>query len=158
MSKEGRTLLLSQKRVSFPYFTSRLSTKVKLRRKEHARRLCCGCGRCALVTSFPGVRVWSHAFDSVALRAVWCCVCYFVSAAPVRVGCFLSLLAAWGLVCVLPFLRCWSALVGRLSVLECAFWGFLLSFVLLHLFPLLRLFVTQSEKGMNAITRHAASP
>ena len=36
---------------------------------------------------------------------------------------------------------CWSALVGRLSVLECAFWGFLLLFALLHLFPLLRLFL-----------------
>ena len=34
------------------------------------------------------------------------------------------------------------ALVGRLSVLECAFWGFLLLFALLYLFPLLRLFVT----------------
>ena len=33
--------------------------------------------------------------------------------------------------------------MGRLSVLECAFWGFLLSFALLHLFPLLRLFVTR---------------
>ena len=31
---------------------------------------------------------------------------------------------------------------GWLSVLECAFWGFLLLFALLHLFPLLRLFVT----------------
>ena len=34
-----------------------------------------------------------------------------------HVGCFFSLLAAWGLVCVLLFLRCWSALVGRLCVL-----------------------------------------
>ena len=32
--------------------------------------------------------------------------------------------------------------VGRLSVLECAFWGFLLLSALLHLFPLLGLFVT----------------
>ena len=108
-----------------------------------ARRLCCGCGRCALVAYFPGVRVWSHAFASVALRAVWCCVCRFVSAAPARLGCFLSLLAAWGLVCVLLFLRCWSALVGRLSVSDCAFWGFLLSFALLHLLSLLRHFVTR---------------
>ena len=38
---------------------------------------------------------------------------------------------------------CWYGLAGRLYVLECAFWGFLLLFVLLHLFPLLRLFVTQ---------------
>ena len=37
---------------------------------------------------------------------------------------------------MLPFLCCWSALVDRLSVLECAFWGFLLLFALLHLFPL----------------------
>ena len=36
-------------------------------------------------------------------------VCWFVSAAPVRVGFFLPLPAAWGLVRVLPFLCCWSA-------------------------------------------------
>ena len=35
--------------------------------------------------------------------------------------------------------------MGRLSVLECAFWGFLPLFALLHLFPLLRLFVTYSS-------------
>ena len=114
-----------------------------------ARRTCCVCRRCALVVSFLDVRLWSHAFDSVAIRAAWCCVCCFVSAAPVRVGCFLSLLAAWGLVCVLQFLCCWSALVGRMSVLECAFWGFLLSFALLHLFPLLHLFVTLCYNGGN---------
>ena len=45
------------------------------------------------------------------------------------------------------FSHCWSALVGRLSVLECALWGFLLLFVLLNLFPLLRLFVT-NHSGM----------
>ena len=50
--------------------------------------------------------------------------------------------AVWGLVRVLPVLCCWSALVGRLSVLECAFGGFLLLFALLHLFLLLRLFET----------------
>ena len=66
----------------------------------------------------------------------------FFSAAPVRVGWFLPSPAAAGLVCVLPFLCCWSALAGWLSVLECAFWGFLLLFALLHLFPLMRLFVT----------------
>ena len=60
------------------------------------------------------------------------------------VGCFLSSPAVWGLVRVLPFLCCWSALEGRISILECAFWGFLLLFALLHLFPLLRLFVTRS--------------
>ena len=49
---------------------------------------------------------------------------------------------AWGLVRVLPSLCCWCALVGWLSALECAFWDFLLLFALLHLFPLLRLFVT----------------
>ena len=59
-----------------------------------------------------------------------------------RIGCFVPLLAALGLVRVLPFLCCWSALAGRLSVLECALWGFLLFPALLHPFPLLRLFVT----------------
>ena len=53
-----------------------------------------------------------------------------------------SWLAAWGVVCVLLFLHRWSALVGWLSVLECAFWGFLPMFTLLHLFPLSRLSVT----------------
>ena len=57
------------------------------------------------------------------------------------VSCRCWLLGA--LFCVLLFLRCWFALVGRLSVLECAFEGFLLLFVLLHIFPLLRLVVTQ---------------
>ena len=41
-----------------------------------------------------------------------------------------------------PVLALLVALMGRLSVLKCAFWGFLLSFALLHLFPPLRLFVT----------------
>ena len=82
-------------------------------------------------------------FQLVALRAVGCRVCCFVSAAPVRVGCSLSLPVVWDLFRVLSFLCCWVALVGRLSVLGCAFWGFLLLFALLHLFPLLRLFVTQ---------------
>ena len=35
-----------------------------------AGRLCCGCGRCGLVASIPGVREWSHAFALIALRAV----------------------------------------------------------------------------------------
>ena len=74
-----------------------------------------------------------------------------------RVGCFLSLLAAWGLGRVLLFLRCWSTLVGRLSVLECTFWGFPLLFVLLHQFPQLRLFVTRDmvsgEKGQQLRSR-----
>ena len=39
-------------------------------------------------------------------------------------------------------LCCWSVFVGRLSVLECAFWGVPLLFALLHLFPPLRPFVT----------------
>ena len=39
------------------------------------------------------------------------------------------------------------ALVGWLSVLECAFWGFLPLFALLHLFPLFRLFVTSFAEG-----------
>ena len=42
-------------------------------------------------------------------------------------------------------LCCWSALVGRLSGLECAFWGFPRLLALLHLFPLLRLFVTNAQ-------------
>ena len=69
-------------------------------------------------------------------------VCCSVPATSVRIRCLLSWLAAWGLVCVLLFLHCWSALVGWLSVLECAFWGFLPLFALLHLFPVFRLFVT----------------
>ena len=52
--------------------------------------------------------------------------------------CLVALRAPLCLVRVLPFLCCWSVLAGRLSVLECAFWGFLL----LHRFPLLRLLVT----------------
>ena len=55
----------------------------------------------------------------------------------------------WGLVCVLLFLHRWSALVGWLSVLECASWGFLPLFALLHLFPLYRLFVTASVSPGN---------
>ena len=50
-----------------------------------------------------------------------------------RIRCFLSWLAAWGLVCVLLFLHFLSTLVGWLCVLECAFWGFLPLFALLHL-------------------------
>ena len=69
----------------------------------------------------------------------------FVSAAPVRVGCFLPLPDALGLASVLPFHVFWSALVGRLSVLECAFWGVPLLLVLLHLFLPLRLFVTHPQ-------------
>ena len=91
---------------------------------------------------FPWCQGVVSCFYVVALRAVWCRECCFVSAAPVRVGCFSPLPAIWGLDRVLPFLCCWAALVGRLSVLECAFWGFLLLFALLHLFPLVRLFVT----------------
>ena len=41
-------------------------------------------------------------------------------------------------------------LVGRLSVLECSLWGFLLLFALVHLFPLLCLFVTQ-ELGRDVL-------
>ena len=65
-----------------------------------------------------------------------------VPAASVRIRCFLSWLAAWGLVCVLLFLHRLSVLMGWLSVLECAFRGFLPLFALLHLFTLFRLFVT----------------
>ena len=51
-------------------------------------------------------------------------------------------------------LCCWSALVGRLSVLDRTFWGFPLLFALLHLFPPLRLFVThlsQDDDCMSSI-------
>ena len=65
---------------------------------------------------FPWCQAVVSCFHLVALRAVGCHVCCFVSAAPVRVGCFLSSPAVWGLVNVLLFLCCWSALVGRLSV------------------------------------------
>ena len=40
------------------------------RRRGFARRLCCGCRRCALVACIPGVREWSRSFALVALRAV----------------------------------------------------------------------------------------
>ena len=45
-------------------------------------------------------------------------MCCSVPAASVRIRCFLSWLAAWGLVCVLLFLHCWSArgLAFRLGV------------------------------------------
>ena len=56
----------------------------------------------------------------------------------------------WGLVCVLLLLHRCSALVGWLSVLECAFWGFLPLFALLHLFPQFRLFVTVTSKQQEA--------
>ena len=46
--------------------------------------------------------------------------------------------------CVLLFLCCCSALVGWLSGLECAFRGYQLALALLHLFLLLRLFVSDS--------------
>ena len=42
----------------------------KRRNMGFARRLCCGCRRCALVACIPGVREWSRSFASVALRAV----------------------------------------------------------------------------------------
>ena len=96
---------------------------------------------------FPWCQAVVSCFKLVALRAVWCRVCCFVSADPVRVGCFLLSPAVWGLVRGLPFLCCWSALVGQLSVLQCAVWGVLLLFALLQLFPLLRLFVTKAVQG-----------
>ena len=105
---------------------------------------------------FPWCQGVVSCFCLVALRAVGCRVCCFVSNAPV--GCFLSLRAAWGLVRVLPFLCCWSALTGRLSVLECAFWGFLLLFALLHPFPLLRVFVTSRKHKQKSATLQAVLP
>ena len=63
-------------------------------------------------------------------------MCCFASAAPVRVGCFLSLPAARGPVRVLPFLCCWSALAGRLFVLKCACWGFCYTYSHYCVFPL----------------------
>ena len=97
------------------------------------------CGRGALVASFPFVRVQSHDACQVALRAVGCCVllCFRCSGArwvlpAVAVArCFGPCLCA-------SLLCCWSALMGRLSVLECAVCGFPLLLVLLHLFPPLR--------------------
>ena len=75
------------------------------------------------VASFPDVRVQSRALYSYALRAVGCCVmlCFH------RPGARWVLRAVAG--CSGPcscasVLCCWSALVGQLSVLECAFWGF----------------------------------
>ena len=50
--------------------------------------------------------------------------------------------AAWGLVR-------WSALVGGLSILESAFWGFPLLLALLHLFPVLCLFVTRYSRSID---------
>ena len=86
---------------------------------------------------YPNAFIWLHSGLLVAV-----CVALFVSAASVRAGCFLSSPAVLGLVRVLPLLCCWPVLMGRLSALECAFRSFLLLFALLHLFPLLRLFVT----------------
>ena len=82
----------------------------------------------------------------VLLRWLLGAVCCFVSAVSVRIGCFAPLPSAVGLVRVLPFLCCWSALMGRLSVLECALWGFPLLLALLHLFPPLRLFAKHSPQ------------
>ena len=69
-------------------------------------------------------------------------VCCFISAAPVCVGCFLPLPAVLGVPSVLPFRvvgpRSWA---GSPSW-SVHFWGFPLLFVLLHLFPPLRLFET----------------
>ena len=60
------------------------------------------------------------------------------SAAPVRLGRFVPLLAVWGLVRVLPFCvvgpRSWAG-----SPSWSVFCGFLLLLAPLHLFPLLRL-------------------
>ena len=51
-------------------------------------------------------------------KTVWCCVCCSVSTASVRVGCVLSLLAAWGLlVC-----SC-SCVVGPRSWAGCPSWS-----------------------------------
>ena len=91
--------------------------------------------QCSLA-SFPGARVQYHAFHSVALRAVGCCVllCFHHSGAH---WVFRAVAICLGSCSCAPVLCCWSVLVGRLSVLECAFWGFLLLLALLHLFPVL---------------------
>ena len=78
----------------------------------------------------------------------------FVSLAPVRIGCLSCRCRRLGALLVLPFLCCWSALVGRLSVLECASWTLLLLFALLHLFPVFHLFVKQLEAGPGNPPRH----
>ena len=105
------------------------------------------------LASFPGVRVQSHAFirlHSGLFGAVSC----FVSAAPVCVGCILPFAGYLGPCSCASVLCCWSALIGWLSVLECAFWGFLLLLALLHLFPLLCLFVTPIQHFKTIPRRH----
>ena len=109
----------------------RLWARLPSRCQGIARRLRCGCGRRPLVASFLSC------FCSVALRAAGCCLLCVVSAAPVCVavaGCF-------GPCSCASCLFCCFALVGRSPVLKRAFWGFSMFFLLLNIFPLLRLFV-----------------
>ena len=62
---------------------------------------------------------------SVALRAVGCCVLLCSRRAGAR-WVLRAVAGRLGPCSCASVLCCWSALVGRLSVLECAFWGFLL--------------------------------
>ena len=75
------------------------------------------------------VRAQSHAFRSFALRAVQCCVLFRFR----RQGAhwMLRVVASCFGPCSCAFLCCCSALVGQLSVLNCAFGGF----PLLHMSP-----------------------
>ena len=62
----------------------------------------CGSGRCALLL-LSLESGCSLMFFLQLHSGLFGAVCCFASAAPVRVGCFLLLPAAWGIVRVLPF-------------------------------------------------------
>ena len=47
---------------------------------------------------------------------------------------------------------------GLVFVLECAVWGFLPLFVLLHLFPLFRVFVTESQGCAVCFVEYLSAP
>ena len=103
---------------------------------------------------FPWCQGVVSCFYLVALRAVWCLVCCFISAAPVRVGCFLSSPAVWALFvcsrsCVVG-LRPWA---GSPSWSVCLL-GFPAVICAVHLFPLLRLFVATNTKACFCVFSH----
>ena len=76
--------------------------QVAFRAPGCAQRLRSGCGRSALLLlSLVSGRRLMLLFRSHS--GLFGAVCCFISATPVRVGCFLPLIAAWGLVRVLPF-------------------------------------------------------
>ena len=72
--------------------------------------------QCSLA-SFPGVRVKSHVFYPVALRTVGCCV-LFCFRRPAAHWVLRDVAGWFGLCSCASILCCWSALVGRLSVLQ----------------------------------------